>query len=89
MSMPDTLDAFLDRFRGTFTSALPGWIISLAPPVDLHAALAPAPVPVPVMWLLTLDTSPEYSPQMGHVTSFSSVSSFVIGVSPAPPAWSS
>ena len=45
MSMPDTLDAFLDRFRGTFTSALPGWIISLAPPVDLHAALAPAPSP--------------------------------------------
>ena len=43
MSMPDTLDAFLDRFRGTFTSALPGWIISLAPPVDLHAALAPSP----------------------------------------------
>jgi len=45
MSMPDTLDAFLDRFRGSFTSALPDCIISLAPPVDLHAALAPAPSP--------------------------------------------
>jgi hypothetical protein len=57
MSMPDDLDPFRNRFCATWSVALPGWIISLTPPVEPHAALAPAASPRWWGWLLRTEST--------------------------------